>query len=343
MTAPARNYHVPAEAQGATLVAALRRFLPGESWNDVRKLVRQRRVQINGNLCLDEGRKLKTGDVVKVWEHPLAKPVEDDDVVIRYVDAHVVVVEKPAGITTLRHREERSWPARRKQLQPTLDEVVTRLVARRSKAKAPPARGARPDRRKPEPPLPRIRPVHRLDRDTSGLMVFARTPAAEQHLVRQFSRHTIGRKYVAVIHGPIEAQTIESHLVRNRGDGLRGSAEEEAEDSQRAITHVRPIERLGDYTLIECRLETGRTHQIRIHLSEQGHPVCGDRTYRPPPGSTGRGFVDRSGAPRQALHAAELEFDHPTTGERLRFAMKLPSDLAEFADRLRAGVRGQTS
>ena len=181
----------------------------------------------------------------------------------------------------------------------------------------------------------RIRPVHRLDRDTSGPMVFARTPEAEQKLVRMFARHLVQRAYVAVVHGGVEAQTIDTWLVRDRGDGLRGSTPlgNSAEGAQRAITHVRPLEHLADYTIVECRLETGRTHQIRIHLSEIGHRLCGEKLYTHVPGQPPPD--DASGAPRQALHAAELAFIHPITNQPLRFRMPLPKDLKEWLLNLR--------
>ena len=126
-------------------------------------------------------------------------------------------------------------------------------------------------------------------------MVFARTPAAEQRLIRMFARHDVQRAYVAVAHGHVEAQTIETWLVRDRGDGLRGSSPlgESGEGAQRAITHLRPMEHLADYTIVECRLETGRTHQIRIHLAELGHMLCGEKTYTHPLG--GQAIEDTSG------------------------------------------------
>src|SRR5439155_2870714 len=128
--------------------------------------------------------------------------------------------------------------------------------------------------------------------------------------------HSIDRAYLAIVLGDVAEQTIESRLVRDRGDGQRGCTSQ-PDAGQRAVTHVRPVEQLREHTLIECRLETGRTHQIRIHLSEAGHPLCGDTVYRGP--RNRKLLPDRSGAPRLALHAAELSFDHPVTGERLHF------------------------
>jgi len=324
-----------------TLAAALRQWLPDRSWSQVRGLLRSRRVMLSGNLCVDPGRRLRLSDVVKILAQPAAPPPRPQDVRVRYLDAHVVVVEKPAGMTSTRHAEERHWPARRKQLQPTLDELLPPIVAQRERRGASSSREAsakgrressRLASRKRRGPLPRVRAVHRLDRDTSGLMVFARTREAEQHLMQQFRRHTTERRYVAIVCGTVAAQTIESRLVRDRGDGRRGSTTL-PDVGKLAVTHVRPIERLGEYTLVECRLETGRTHQIRIHLAEQGHPVCGEKLYQP--ARSGRAGADSSGAPRIALHAAELGFEHPISGKRLRFKTPLPADLAEFLKRLR--------
>jgi 23S rRNA pseudouridine1911/1915/1917 synthase len=183
---------------------------------------------------------------------------------------------------------------------------------------------------------PPVRPVHRLDRETSGLMVFARTAAAEIHLGQQFKKHTIERRYLAIVQGRVAAQKIETNLVADRGDGRRGSTRQ-PDVGKRAVTYVQPLEELGDYTLIECRLETGRTHQIRIHLAELGHPLCGEKVYNQPLFGTPR--VDKSGAPRIALHAQVLGLVHPATGETLRFEMPLPRDLAQFLDHLRHETR----
>ena len=135
MPADFKNYHVAPEQSGLALVAALRQFLPGEPWSAVRRLVENRHVQINGNLCLDEGRKLQQGDVVKVWDEPRNAPPEPEDIKILFQDAHLIVVEKPAGVTTERHAEEQHWPSRRKQRQPTIDELVARILQRRRDAR----------------------------------------------------------------------------------------------------------------------------------------------------------------------------------------------------------------
>jgi len=184
-----------------------------------------------------------------------------------------------------------------------------------------------------------VRAVHRIDRETSGLLVFARTVPAERILAEQFRAHTTKRRYLAICIGRVEAGTIISHLLRDRGDGRRGSSD--GEEGKRSVTHVVPVEHFGnDFTLVECRLETGRTHQIRIHLAESGHPVCGEKVYSAPRGSE---VVDRSQAVRVALHAADLGFVHPVTGEDLQFSSPLPADIVRLIKRLRglsAGRRG---
>ena len=327
MSDPAfKNYHVKPEQVGLALVAAMRQFLPSEPWSAVRRLIENRHVHLNGNLCMDEGRKLLQGDVVKLWKEPRVGPTQPDDVKIVYRDQHVVVVEKPAGVTTERHAEERQWPSRRKQRQPTIDEIVAQILAKLTSR-----RGGKPARR------PHVRLVHRLDRDTSGVMVLAVSAEAERRMVQMFRKHTIHRVYHAIVLGRIEAQTLESNLVRDRGDRRRGSTNL-PEVGKRAVTHVRPIEYLDGYTLIECRLETGRTHQIRIHLAEVGHPVCGEKVYNKP--LFGKPVVDRSDAQRQALHAAELGFTHPITGETLRFEMPMPADMSRLLVKLRGKAEG---
>ena len=327
-----RVFHVSDEQAQQTLVTLLRQWLPGESWSQVRKLLTARHIQVNGNLCLDEGRRLKAKDVVRILDNSQATPPKDADVKIRYMDQHIVIVEKPAGMTTLRHAEERDWPTRRKQVQPTLDEVLPKVIALQDKSRHTKGKGTGTGTGTGKKP-PRVRAVHRLDRETSGLMVFARTPEAEQKLVQMFRKHDMHRQYVAIVQGRPEAQTITSNLVRDRGDGKRGSTTLK-DVGQHAVTHVKPIEYLHGYTVVECQLETGRTHQIRIHLSELGHVLCGEKVYHTP--LFQKAIPDHSGASRIALHAAELGLTHPITGEPMHFKMQMPPDMAELLKRLRA-------
>jgi 23S rRNA pseudouridine1911/1915/1917 synthase len=282
---------------------------------------------INGNLCLDPARRVKEKEVVKVTAHAQKKPPDQEQVKLRHLDPHIVVVEKPAGVTTVRHPEEDDWNDRRKQIQPTLDELLPKVIAREERHQQ---QGARRGQRGGLPP---VRAVHRLDRDTSGLMVFARTVEAERHLGAQFKKHTILRVYRAIVHGRVSSPLrIESTLVRDRGDGRRGSAPSDGMPGKHAVTHVKPIETSEYYSLVECRLETGRTHQIRIHLAEQGHILCGEKVYNRK--AFGEELHDVSGSPRVALHAMELGFVHPATNVQMKFVMPFPPELERVWKRL---------
>lgn len=155
--------------------------------------------------------------------------------------------------------------------------------------------------------------VHRIDLPTSGLLVFARTRDANKILGDAFKAHDVDREYRAVAIGAVTAQTIDRPI-----------------EGKRAVTHIAPLEVLAGATLISARLETGRTHQIRIHLAGLGTPVAGDRAHG---GETSRTFLPR--APRLALHAAVLGFVHPVTGEKVRWERPIPDELARWIDRLR--------
>jgi 23S rRNA pseudouridine1911/1915/1917 synthase len=293
-----------------------------------------RKVRVNGTLCSDPGWRLRAGSRVEFGQSPERKrrgrpdpsltlrAQKETAVTIRHVDDAIVVVDKPAGLTTVRHAEETAEFGRRgkRYLPATLADLLPGLLASRSRGK----------------PVP-VRPVHRLDRDTTGLVVFARTPQAEGHLGTQFREHSIERLYLALVRGRAASGRIESWLVRDRGDGRRGSGK--PGEGQRAVTHVRVVEELGDFTLVECRLETGRTHQVRIHLGEAGTPLCGERVYDRP--LNGRPAPDASGMARVALHAATLGLSHPTTGRRLRWTSPLPRDIDRLLKRLRRGAGSQ--
>jgi 23S rRNA pseudouridine1911/1915/1917 synthase len=306
-----QEHTVSAEETGATLAAMLRRLLPGRSWSEVRRLIERRRVRLQREVCLDPARRVRAGDVIELLAHPDRLPHQRQPIEVVHLDEHIVVVTKPAGLSTVRHRAERTFSEQRKERTPTLEDLVPRLI------------GA---------PTPRLRVVHRLDKETSGLVVFARTVAAERGLGKQFHAHTVRRRYLAVVPGRVAAQRIASRLVRDRGDGRRGSTDQPGV-GKRAITHVEVVEPLPGHTLLACRLETGRTHQIRIHLAELGHPVCGEKVYNRKPG--GDPEPDPSGAPRLALHATELGFLHPITGQPLHWEQPLPADLQAFLDHLR--------
>lgn len=177
--------------------------------------------------------------------------------------------------------------------------------------------------------------VHRLDRGTSGLLVVAKHDAAHRSLAAQFAAHTAGRVYLAVVHDPPKADegTERSTLGRHPRDRQRMAT---VPGGRPAVTHWRVLARAGAIGLVECRLETGRTHQVRVHLAERGSALVGDGTYsradRPLPAKL-RGLVDPSGE-RPLLHALRLAFAHPTTGERRAFAAPPPADLQAVLDAL---------
>src|SRR5947209_8092309 len=189
---------------------------------------------------------------------------------------------------------------------------------------------------------PTLRTVQRLDKETSGLVVFARSVPAQRHLQRQLAEHTVLRRYLAIAHGAAADAVYETMFVPDRGDGLRGSwgvfrpARGEAPvEAREAITRVQVLERLPGATLLACELETGRQHQIRIHLAEAGHPLVGETVYVRDYLRENRGPLVP--APRPMLHATVLGFVHPRTEKVLRFEEPPPDDFTAVLKRLRAG------
>jgi 23S rRNA pseudouridine1911/1915/1917 synthase len=299
-------------------VAAVVREQTGVSWSRARKLCADGRVTVDGERCLDPAARVPPGAVVAVDEHsprlergPLAR-----DAIVHH-DRDVVVVDKPPGMLSVADE-----PGNKE----TLAEYTRTLLRRMEGRVGDTGLGV----------------VHRLDKDTSGLIVFTRTADAKRHLAAQFRAHDIDRAYHAIAHGVVRDAHLDTQLVADRGDGLRGSfgvyrrtRAGPPPESRRAVTHVRPIEALSGATLVECRLETGRQHQIRIHLAELGHPLVGERVYI----RDYRG--EKIDAPRTMLHARILGFEHPRTGERVSFEREPPEDFRGMVDALRrnGGVR----
>lgn len=312
-----------------TILTVLRQQLPDSpSWSAVRKLLHGRFVAIGGVLCIDEARRLGPHEVVTVSDRQIPPPPTDKDVSVRYVDKEIVIVEKPSGMVTLRRTSDLNWSWTRKNQQPTLDECVPRIIGEHAAKKN---NSERRDRS-----LPKLLSVHRIDRDSSGLLVFARTEEAQKKVIEQFAAHDAVRKYFALVPGIVADQTVKSQFIRDRGDGLRGSTTDTT-IGQEAITHFRTLRTVGPYSELECRLETGRTNQIRIHLAELRHPICGDIKYRgamdKPP------VVDESNVHRMALHAAELKFEHPTTKKLMHFETPWPPDMQRYLNRLQAASK----
>jgi 23S rRNA pseudouridine1911/1915/1917 synthase len=187
--------------------------------------------------------------------------------------------------------------------------------------------------------LPRGGIVHRLDKDTSGLMVVARTLAAHTGLVDMLSRHEVERQYEAIVVGTMVAGgTVDAAIGRHMGDRLRQAVRDE-EDGKHAVTHYRLRERFRAHSLIQCSLETGRTHQIRVHMAHIGHSLIGDPLYggglKLPKGATPELVTALRGFRRQALHAERLAFEHPVTHEPMSFSAERPADQQALIDALR--------
>ena len=190
--------------------------------------------------------------------------------------------------------------------------------------------------------------VHRIDKDTSGLLVVAKNPAAQLNLADQFFVHSIDRIYTAVVWGnlPEDEGTVESTIGRDPNDRLRFRVYEDPEKGKWAVTHWRVLERYGFITVVECRLETGRTHQIRVHMASLGHPLFNDERYGGSEIRQGtiytkyRQFIQNCFVlcPRQALHARTLGFTHPRTGQRLHFEVPLPEDMSSLIAKWRTYV-----
>lgn len=187
--------------------------------------------------------------------------------------------------------------------------------------------------------------VHRIDMDTSGLLVVAKNDASQMNLAKQFFVHSIERKYIAVVWGNLSQDegTVDGNIGRDPNDRLRFKVYDEPEKGKHAVTHYRVLERFGFVTVVECQLETGRTHQIRVHMSHIGHPLFGDERYGGTEIRKGtiyakyRQFIHNclELCPRQALHAKTLGFQHPGTGKFVRFDSELPPDMSLLIDKWR--------
>jgi 23S rRNA pseudouridine1911/1915/1917 synthase len=303
---------VSAAQAGATLAALVREILPGTSWSRAKELCAEGRVKVDGWAATDPARRMSAGERVEIQAGGPAPRREALNRIVLHLDAEVVVARKPAGLLTV--------PFERDDRDTLL--ALARVAVRRLE-------GGKGN--------PTLRAVQRLDKETSGLVVFARTIPAQRHLQEQLAERSVARRYLALVHGAAEDAVYETRLLADRGDGLRGSwgvfrraSGEPPAEAREAITRVKVEERLPGASRVTCELETGRQHQIRIHLAEAGHPLLGETLY----------IRDWRGpllpAPRPMLHAAVLGFLHPRSGKRLRFEEPPPDDFAAVLARLRS-------
>lgn len=287
----------------------------GLSRERVKALLGEGRVQIDGRVATQPSLKLPEGAAFSIDLPPIASlETEAQDIPLNIVfeDADLIVIDKPAGLVV--------HPA-----AGNLDGTLVNALLHHCRGQLSGIGGvARPGI------------VHRIDKDTSGLLVVAKTDLAHEGLAKQFADHSIERAYLAVVSGhPVPPSgTVAARLGRSDHDRKKMAVlHDKNPRGKHAVTHYKLLKRLADASLVECRLETGRTHQVRVHMSSIGHPLLGDPTYgrihaRLRPTLANLGFR------RQALHAAELGFIHPRSSQKVIFRSEPPADMQELIEAL---------
>ncbi len=291
----------PRDRNTSPALGALIRTQSGLAWKATKKLISSGKVFVDDEVCTDAGFRPLLSQKVEIRQNAKAPKPRGYEVKIVFQDKHMVVIDKPSGVSSVPYT-------------PDERDTAMDLLREAWRLRGENATGA-------------ILVVHRIDKDTSGLLMFARTKSAEIGLARQLREHTLKRQYSCVTNGTMKAGRLESYFLRDRGDGLRGSNRHDKK-GKLSVTHVSVERKLPGATLCTVRLETGRTHQIRIHLSEAGHPIVGERVYSRDFELSGRPLLS---APRLLLHAQTLGFNHPATGEFLHFRSEYP---ACFSDAL---------
>lgn len=302
---------VPSECAGLRVDQALTVMFPDYSRSRLAAWIRDGRVRLDGGLPRPRDR-VRGGERVDL--SPDTAPVSEDrpqpmDLAVVHQDADLLVIDKPAGLVVHPAAGNRAGT------------LVNGLLHH------DPALAA----------LPRAGIVHRLDKDTTGLMVVARTPAAHRALVEQLQARSVHREYRALVRGRVTAGgTVDAPIGRHRTDRVRMAVRE---DGRPAVTHYRVLERLRAHSWLRVYLETGRTHQIRVHMARIGHPIVGDPVYGgrqgPPAGAGAEAVAALRAFRRQALHAARLALVHPRSGEPMAWESPLPADLAHLLEVLR--------
>jgi len=313
MTAIRHEARVPLTAAGRRFDQTLAELFPDYSRSRLTAWIKSGAATLDGATAPPR-QLLRGGEQVRLeaeLEAEVASAPEDIALAIVHEDEHLLVIDKPAGLVVHPGAGNPSG---------TLLNALLHHDAKLAE-------------------LPRAGIVHRLDKDTSGLMVVAKTLPAMTALVEMLSRHDVERQYEAVVLGSlVSGGTVDEPIGRSMGDRLRQAVRDE-ESGKHAVTHYRLRERFRAHSLLQCNLETGRTHQIRVHLTHIGHPLVGDPLY-------GGGLkLPRRAAPelvaalrgfrRQALHAERLAFEHPVTGEALAFTTERPADMTALIAALR--------
>ncbi|SFS91464.1 ribosomal large subunit pseudouridine synthase D [Zhouia amylolytica] len=300
----------------------LMNFIENATRNKIQQAAKNGNIHVNGK-PVKQNYKVKANDVVKVlFEYPpyehLLTP-EDIPLDIVYEDDTLLVVNKPAGMVV--HPGHGNYSGT----------LINALVYHFDNLPA------NSDNR---PGL-----VHRIDKDTTGLLVIAKTEHALNHLSNQFAEKTSEREYVALVWGNVNEDegTVEGHIGRHKKNRLQMDVYEDGSHGKEAVTHYKVLERLGYVTLVSCKLETGRTHQIRVHMKHIGHTLFNDARYGGDKILKGTSFTKYKQfvencfkiLPRQALHAKTLGFEHPVTGEFMCFDSELPEDMVACLDKWR--------
>jgi 23S rRNA pseudouridine1911/1915/1917 synthase len=316
MTTIRHEAEVPLAAAGRRFDQALAEMFPDYSRSRLSGWIKSGAVTLDG-VVAPPRQLLRGGEQVQLQvelENEVTSAPEDIALDIVYEDGHLLVLNKPAGLVV---HPGAGNPA---------GTLLNALLHHDPKLAE----------------LPRAGIVHRLDKDTSGLMVVARTLPTYTALVDLLSRHEVERQYEAVVLGTMVAGgTVDEPIGRSMGDRLRQAVRDE-EDGKRAVTHYRLRERFRAHSLLQCQLETGRTHQIRVHLAHINHPLVGDPLYggglKLPKGASAELIAMLRGFRRQALHAEKLSFIHPITGEALSFSAERPADQLALIEALRADL-----
>lgn len=307
---------VPLTAAGRRFDQSLAEMFPDYSRSRLTAWIKSGVVTLDGVAALPR-QLLRGGEQVRLeveLEVEVTSAAEDIALSIVYEDPHVLVLDKPAGLVV---HPGAGNPA---------GTLLNALLHHDPKLAE----------------LPRAGIVHRLDKDTSGLMVVARTLPAMTALVEMLSHHDVERQYEAVVMGTmVSGGTVDAPIGRSLGDRLRQAVRDE-DDGKHAVTHYRLRERFRAHSLLQCQLETGRTHQIRVHMTHIGHPLIGDPLYggglRLPKGASDELIAALRSFRRQALHAERLSFEHPVGGERVTFEAPRPADQLRLIEALRADL-----
>jgi 23S rRNA pseudouridine1911/1915/1917 synthase len=305
---------VAPDCAGLRLDQFLSRLLPEYSRSRLQQWIKDGAVSVNGAIVAPK-QKMAAGDVVLV--EPEAAPelsaytAEDIPLQILFEDDAILIINKPAGLVT--HPGSGNWSG-------TLLNAMLHHAPQTAN-------------------VPRAGIVHRLDKDTSGLMVVAKTLQAQTDLVRQMQARSVKREYLALVEGRVQHDgTVEAPIGRHPVQRVKMAV---ASGGKEAVTHYSILEALPHHTLVLCRLETGRTHQIRVHMQHIGHALAGDVTYLGKMRVFGTKIEDEKikmalqKFARQALHATRLELSHPQSGERMQWESPMPDDMRELLTVLR--------